>query len=118
MFPFLWKLLPPKKPSKLVDFSLGKKLVECRWIYIVKYKADGSIERYKARLVEKGYTQTYGIDYTEKFAPIAKINAVRVLLSLVVNLNWPPQQFDVKNPFYMVIYLKKYIWIFHQNVWR
>ena len=65
----------------------------------MKYKAVGSIKRYKARLVAKWYTQTYGIDYIETFAPIAKINMVKVLLSLVVNLDWPLQQFDVMNVF-------------------
>ncbi|CAL9018916.1 unnamed protein product [Prunus brigantina] len=67
--------------------------------YIVKCKADGIIERLKAQFVAKGYTQTYGIDYMETFAPVAKINTIRVLLSLAVNLNWPLQQFEVKNDF-------------------
>ena len=47
----------------------------------------------------KGYTQTYGIDYNETFAPVAKINTVRVLLSLAANFDWALQQFDVKNAF-------------------
>ncbi|KAH9784249.1 retrovirus-related pol polyprotein from transposon RE1 [Citrus sinensis] len=80
---------------ELVDLPPEKKPVGCRWIYTIKYKADGSIERYKARLVAKGYTQTYGIDYTDMFAPAAKINIIRILLSLPVNLDWPVQQFDV-----------------------
>lgn len=47
----------------------------------------------------KGFTQTYGIDYQETFVPVAKINSIRVLLSLAVNSNWPLYQFDVKNAF-------------------
>ncbi|KAM1740938.1 hypothetical protein ACFX12_011118 [Malus domestica] len=84
---------------ELTNLPKGKKSVGCRWIYTVKFNADGIMEQYKARLVAKGYTQTYDIDYRENFAPVPKISTIRVLLSLTANLDWPLQQFDVKNAF-------------------
>ena len=68
-------------------------------MFTLKHKADGSIDSYKAGLIAKGYTQTYGVDYLETFAPVTKLNAARVLLSLAANHNWPLLQFDVKNAF-------------------
>lgn len=84
---------------KVVDLPRDKKIVGCKWVFTVKCRADGSIERYKARLVAKEFTQTYEINYQETFAPIAKIKSVRVLLSLAVNSNWSLHQLDVKNAF-------------------
>jgi hypothetical protein len=49
--------------------------------------------------VAKGFTQTYGIDYEETCAPVAKMNSIRILLSIATNLDWPLHQFDVKNAF-------------------
>ena len=51
----------------MVELPRGKSLVRCKWVFIVKHKVDGSLERYKARLVAKSYTQTYGVDYRDTF---------------------------------------------------
>jgi hypothetical protein len=77
----------------------GKKPVSCKWIFTVKHKADGSIERLKVCLVAKEFTQSYGIDYQETFTPVIKLNTIKVLMFLVANQNWLLHQLDVKNVF-------------------
>ncbi|CAN7087861.1 unnamed protein product [Brassica rapa subsp. narinosa] len=81
------------------ELPKGKKAVTSRWIFTIKYKADGKIERKKSRLVARGFTQTYGEDYIETFAPVAKLHTIRIVLSLAVNLGWGLWQMDVKNAF-------------------
>ncbi|RVX06299.1 Retrovirus-related Pol polyprotein from transposon TNT 1-94 [Vitis vinifera] len=83
----------------ITDLPVGKRPVGCKWIFTIKYKADGLVKRFKARLVAKGFTQSYGIDYQETFAPVAKLNTIRILLSLAVNQDWCLQQLDIKNAF-------------------
>lgn len=66
---------------EIVERPRGKKLISCKWVFTQKYKADSTLDKLKARLVARGFIQTYGIDYKETFAPVAKLNTIRILLA-------------------------------------
>ena len=74
-------------------------MVDCKWVYKNKQKTDGSVERYKARLVGKGFTQRIGQDYEETFTPIAWYNSFRILVAIAVRNGWRPPQMNVKTAF-------------------
>ena len=70
-----------------------------KWVFKIKYKEDGSVERYKCRLVAQGFTQAPGIDYSETFAPVARFGTIRTLLAIGVQPEMSIQQMDVTTAF-------------------
>ena len=84
---------------ELVDLPSGANLVGCKWVYKTKRKANGEIDRYKARLVAQGYSQEEGIDYNEVFAPVAKYKSIRTVLAIANQLDLEVHQMDVVSAF-------------------
>ena len=74
----------------------GKKAIECKWVYKIKHNVDGSISRYKERIVAKGYAHTYGINYEEAFSPVARMAIVRVVIVVAETKGWSLHQMDVE----------------------
>jgi histone deacetylase 1/2 len=74
-------------------------VVDSRWVYRIKHRVDGSIERYKVRLVARGFSQQEGIDYFEIFNQVIKQATVRLVFSITVSRNWKVHQLDIHNAF-------------------
>ncbi|KAL5767307.1 hypothetical protein ACOSQ2_014090 [Xanthoceras sorbifolium] len=91
--------LKRNKTWSLVPFSADLNVVGCKWIFRVKYKYDGSIERYKARLAAKGFHQTLGLDFKKTFSPVVKSSTIRIILALAVSSDWDIQHIDINNAF-------------------
>jgi hypothetical protein len=85
-----WTLVP-KPPSQNV--------ISCKWVFSVKENYDGSIDKLKARLVARGFTQQYGINYMETFSRVVKPATMRLVLSLAVSRGWDIHQIDISNVF-------------------
>ena len=83
----------------LVSLPTGKKAIGFRWVFIVKFNLDGSIARLKARPIAKGYAQTYGVDYSYTFFPVAKQTYVCLFIFLIAYNDRDPHQLDIKNVF-------------------
>ncbi|MCO5575447.1 hypothetical protein L7F22_029248 [Adiantum nelumboides] len=85
-----WTLVP--KPPK-------RKVVSTKWIFKTKYKADGSLDKHKARLVARGFSQRPGVDFDETYAPTARMTTIRTVLCLAAHFGWAVFQMDVKSAF-------------------
>jgi len=86
----IWRLVPASK---------AKNLVGCKWVFRIKRKTDGSIDRYKARLVTKGFHQQTGVDFSETYSPVIKPTTVRLVLSITLSSGWSIKQIDIQNAF-------------------
>ncbi|KAG8478422.1 hypothetical protein CXB51_028192 [Gossypium anomalum] len=85
-----WELVP--RPDK-------RKVIGVKWVFRAKQNADGSLNRLKARLVMKGFSQKYGLDYMETFAPVARLDTIRLLVAIAAQMRWKIYQLDVKLAF-------------------
>lgn len=83
----------------LVKLPKDRKPIGSRWVFKVKHHSDGEVERYKCRLVAKGYSQKYGADYDETFSPVVRFSSIRALLSFAVQNNMHVHQMDVVTAF-------------------
>lgn len=84
---------------ELTELPPGKKPIGCKWVYKAKFKADGHLDKCKARLVGKGFNQQFGLDYTEVFSLVARHVTVRLLITIATVHSWPLDQIDVNNAF-------------------
>ncbi|GLU00272.1 hypothetical protein SLE2022_176510 [Rubroshorea leprosula] len=84
---------------ELTDLPEGHKTIGVKWIYKTKLKENGAVDKFKARLVAKGYKQEFGIDYQEVFAPVARMDTIRLVIALAAQNSWPIYQLDVKSAF-------------------
>ncbi|WZZ30847.1 hypothetical protein YC2023_014248 [Brassica napus] len=85
-----WDLEPP---------SHDQNVIGCRWLFTTKYLSNGQEERRKGRLVAKGYTQRYGVDYSETFIPVIKSTTIRLVIEVAVTKSWTLKQLDINNAF-------------------
>ena len=84
---------------ELVSLLEGRQVIGCKWIFKGKTGADGSVNRYKARLIVQGYSQQQGLDYDETFSPVIRFESLRALVSFAVQKNLTLHQLDITSAF-------------------
>lgn len=94
-----FKSLIENNTWSLVELPAGRKAIDNKWVFKIKYQADGSIQRYNARLVVRGFSQRHGLDYKETFSPVAKFSSIRSIIAVATAEKMFFRQFDVKTAF-------------------
>lgn len=94
-----FKKLEENETWDLVKLPSNRKVIDNRWVFKLKLKPTGEIDRYKARLVVRGFTQQFGTDYEETFSPVVKLASVRMILAIAVAEDMKMEQFNVKAAF-------------------
>lgn len=94
-----YNALMKNKTQTLILNDQNYKLIRNKWVYKVKENPDGTVNKYKARLVVKRFLQTLGLDFKETFSPMVKAATIRIILTLVVNNEWMLRQVDINNTF-------------------
>jgi hypothetical protein len=87
------------KTWSFVDLPRGQKAIGLKWVFKLKHDEHGDVVKHNVRLVAKGYVQRQDIDFDEVFAPVARMEAVRVMIILVAHLSWSVHHMDVKSAF-------------------
>ncbi|RVW98283.1 Retrovirus-related Pol polyprotein from transposon RE1 [Vitis vinifera] len=93
------KMIEKNQTWELVDKPRHKRAIGVKWVYRTKLNSNGSINKHKARLVVKGYAQMFRVDFSETFAPVARLDTIRMLLALAAQKGWNIHQMDVKSAF-------------------
>ncbi|KAM2867181.1 hypothetical protein COP2_023124 [Malus domestica] len=87
------------KVWELVDLPDGRKPIGCKWVLCKKYKLDATLDKFKARLLAKGYTQKPGIEFVDTYSPVAKFTSIHILMAIVASMDLELHQLDVKTAF-------------------
>ncbi|KAG8490933.1 hypothetical protein CXB51_014728 [Gossypium anomalum] len=93
------KMIQKNDTWELVNRPENRKVIGVKWVFRTKANSDGSLNKHKARLVVKGYSQQQGVDFFETFASVARLDTIRLLFALVAQKQWKMHQLDVKSDF-------------------
>jgi hypothetical protein len=91
--------LQANRTWRLIDKRPGAHIISGKWVFKHKLHPDGSLDRYKARWVMRGFTQRAGVDFQETFTPVVKPATMRIVLTIAASKQWPTRQLDVSNAF-------------------